>query len=433
MPPPPDEVRAGDGLSGLPETHAAALAAAHGAGSMLGAHCDLALVFMSEHHADRASVVTRAVRDVLSPSNVLAVTGSGVLGHGLELESAPGVAVLALRLPGVRVTVFTGDDLALAGPASDEGEAELASRAGFDAAHRGTLLFADPYSVPIAGLLARMDIARGRHAGPVMGGAAGAAGGPGRNALALNDRVLRQGLIGVSLSGPIQVDAIVSQGVKPIGPAMTITRARNNLIQEIDHRPAWGVVEQIIEGLPARDRPLLASGMLVGRAIDETKTRHGRGDFVIGRVIGVDAGSGGVAVDAFTRPGQIIRMHLRDADTASSDLSLLLDAQGLHERPAGALVVTCAGRGSALFGAPHHDAQAVARAFQAGPPGELLAKTGAALGPQGPGVPSAGFFAQGEIGPIAGRTFLHGFTACVALFRSARAVAATDALEKHPR
>ncbi|MCC6283823.1 MAG: FIST C-terminal domain-containing protein [Phycisphaerales bacterium] len=419
MPPSSDAVRAGAGLSGLPETHAAALAAANGAASALASRCDLALVFVSEHHADRASVAARAVREVLAPGTLLAVTGSAVLGHGLELESAPGVSVLALSLPGVTLTPFSGDDLTIEEPAGEEAGAELATRAGFGPTHRASLLFADPYSVPLAGLLARLDLARGRGAGPIVGGAAGATGGPGRNALVLNDRVLRQGLVGVSLAGDLRVDAIVSQGVKPVGPAMTVTRARNNLIQEIDHRPAWSVVEQIIEGLPARDRPLLASGMLVGRAIDEAKPRHGRGDFVIGRVIGVDAASGGVAVDAFTRPGQIIRMHLRDADTASSDLSLLLDAQSLHERPAAAMVVTCAGRGSALFGTPHHDARAVARAFQPAPPGELLAKAGAALGPHGAGVPSAGFFAQGEIGPVAGRTFLHGFTACVALFRSA--------------
>jgi len=63
------------------------------------------------------------------------------------------------------------------------------------------------------------------------------------------------------------------------------------------------------------------------------------------------------------------------------------------------LLFTCNGRGTRMFSQPHHDAAAIARA----------------LGP----LPLAGFFAQGEIGPIGRQNFVHGFTASIALFEQA--------------
>jgi len=99
------------------------------------------------------------------------------------------------------------------------------------------------------------------------------------------------------------------------------------------------------------------------------------------------------------RPGQIVRLHARDADSADRDLAEALDLRTAAlggAAPAGALAFTCNGRGRELFGSPDHDAAALERAFA--------------------GAPVAGFFAAGEIGPVGGECFLHGFTATVAIF-----------------
>jgi small ligand-binding sensory domain FIST len=93
-----------------------------------------------------------------------------------------------------------------------------------------------------------------------------------------------------------------------------------------------------------------------------------------------------------------VRMQVRDAESAHDDLVHALGRQvaALRGPPAGALLFTCNGRGSHMFGAPGHDAQAVADAFG--------------------GAPTAGFFCAGEIGPVGGRNYVHGFTATLAVF-----------------
>jgi len=219
------------------------------------------------------------------------------------------------------------------------------------------------------------------------------------------------------------VDTVVSQGCRPFGPPMVITKARGNIILQLAGRPALEAVHEAVGDLPEEDRQKLQAGLFVGRVINEYKDRFGRGDFLIRNVMGVDQKSGALAVGDLVKTGQTIRLHFRDATTASEDLSLLMDAQKLYDRPAGALLITCNGRGSKLFGRPNHDVAAVLRAFAPASSGEELAKSGHSIAPASPGqphpIPLAGFVAAGEIGPIGGGSFLHGQSACVALFRGA--------------
>jgi len=98
------------------------------------------------------------------------------------------------------------------------------------------------------------------------------------------------------------------------------------------------------------------------------------------------------------RLGQTLRLQVRDAAAAHEDLMEALgrEAAALGRPPAGALLFTCNGRGSGMFGTPDHDARAVDEAFSHAPTG--------------------GFFCAGEFGPVGGRNFVHGFTATVAVF-----------------
>jgi len=95
--------------------------------------------------------------------------------------------------------------------------------------------------------------------------------------------------------------------------------------------------------------------------------------------------------------GETIQFHVRDAATADEDLRTLLEWEA--EPAAGALLFTCNGRGSRLFSVPDHDASLVSRKLE--------------------GLPLAGFNCAGEIGPIGGKNFLHGFTASIAMLRDA--------------
>ncbi len=138
-------------------------------------------------------------------------------------------------------------------------------------------------------------------------------------------------------------------------------------------------------------------GLHIGRVINEYQEAFGRGDFLVRNVIGADE-SGSIAITDQIRIGVTVQFHVRDAETADEDLrSLLAELEG-DTHYEGALLFTCNGRGTRLFSKPDHDVQALRDA----------------LGP----LPVAGFFAMGELGPVGGQNFVHGFTASIALFET---------------
>jgi small ligand-binding sensory domain FIST len=202
----------------------------------------------------------------------------------------------------------------------------------------------------------------------------------------------------VSISGHTEVDCVVSQGCRPIGPPVVITKGKNNVVAELGGRKPLEVVQEIAQDLDEKERFLLSKGLLVGVVIDEYKDRFGRGDFLIRNVVGIDQKNGAMAVADVIRVGQTIQFHVRDAETAREDLQLLLDAQELKEKPFAGLLFTCNGRGERLFETPNHDVGVVR---------ERLGR-----------IPVAGFFAAGEIGPVGDGSFVHGHTASLALFRT---------------
>jgi small ligand-binding sensory domain FIST len=204
--------------------------------------------------------------------------------------------------------------------------------------------------------------------------------------------------VGVSLEG-VELLPCVSQGAAPLGREVTITAAEGNLIHELAGRPALETIETIVSELTPCERVLIAGGMLIGIVIDAGQPEYEHGDFLVRGLLGADPDSGTVAVGAPVSTGQVVRLHARDAASADEDLHralrLRVDAMA-GSPPAGALVFSCNGRGSAMFGVADHDASVVAEELS--------------------GAPAAGFFAAGEIGPVGGRSFLHGFTATVAVF-----------------
>jgi small ligand-binding sensory domain FIST len=204
--------------------------------------------------------------------------------------------------------------------------------------------------------------------------------------------------VGVALRG-VEVWPCVSQGAAPLGPEATITAADGNIIIELAGRPALETVERIIGGLSPHERALVAQGLLMGIVIDGGKPEYEQGDFLVRGVLGADRESGALVIGATVDEGQVVRLHARDARSADQDLhrALRLRADALPEGDiAGALLFSCNGRGRAMFGTDDHDVAVLERE----------------LG----GAPAAGFFAAGEIGPVGGRSFLHGFTATVAVF-----------------
>lgn len=381
-----------------------------------GESCDLALCFFSKHHIDQSIEMARTIREVLRPRMLIGVSSHGVIAGATEVERTPGIAILAGSMPQVSLRGFTTDDLMSTYDAPD-GLDRLEGAIGSGDSLRGLLLFSDPTTVPMIRLIPTLGDAAGDNV-PIIGGMASAGKEPGANALILDDRVVRAGLVGVSISGPVRIDSIVSQGCRPFGPMMIVTKAKGNLILELSGRPAIDAVREAVAEFGERAERVLKGGLFIGRVINEYKERFGRDDFLIRPIVGVQPDLGGIGVGDIIRVGTTVRMHVRDATTAREDLAMLLDGQAVHEPPAGALLITCNSRGKKLFGEPHHDAKAVARLFASPRAGEARARGGKDVGPIDPPPPVAGFFAAGEIGPVGRRSYLHGHTTCLAMFRN---------------
>jgi small ligand-binding sensory domain FIST len=381
--------RVGAGLSTLEDAAAAALEAAGAAAASLGdSPVDLALVFLAPPHLAEAPEVAGIVRETLAPGCLLGCVAEGVIGGERELEEGPGVAVWAASLPGAALTPFHATVDVSGEEAEVDGIPELEDPAL-------VLLIVDPFSFPAAGLVEALGAL---YPGvPVVGGLATGGGRPGLQALILDDLVADGGAVGVSIAG-VPVEAVVSQGCAPLGSDAVITRAKGNVIYELAGKPAYERLKEIVAGLSPRERLLAARGLLAGIVIDENKPEYGRGDFLMRGIVGADEESGALAIGEEVRVGQTVRFHARDAGSADEDLERAL-REALRQapgEPAGALLFTCNGRGTHMFEAPDHDSRAVATAL---------------------GSPAvAGFFCGGEIGPVGGRSFLHGFTATMAIF-----------------
>jgi small ligand-binding sensory domain FIST len=374
----------GVGLSQNPDSLDAGLEAAGVARAGLGnGHADLAVVFASGGHLVAPEALLAGVNGSLAPSALLGCGAGGVLAAGRELEGGSAVAVWAASFGGGGATPFhlEFDDRL-------EGMPELTDA-------RAVIMLSDPYSFPTDAALA--ELSERAPAVPVLGGISSAIT-DGGGTLFLGEEVFERGAVGVTLDG-IEVLPCVSQGAAPFGPELTITAGEENLIHELAGRPALETVERVIGGLPPRERAQAAAGLLIGIVIDGGKPDYEQGDFLVRGVLGADPDTGVVAVGAPVHIGQVVRLHARNAGSADQDLrrALQLRVEALAGRPpAGALVFSCNGRGRAMFGPCDHDA--------------------ALVDDQLGGAPAAGFFAAGEIGPVGGRSFLHGFTATVAVF-----------------
>ncbi|HRP62313.1 MAG TPA: FIST N-terminal domain-containing protein [Phycisphaerales bacterium] len=396
-PPRTDRYAASSVISGHLDTRTAALEVASQLQEELGGKPDLLLLFGSYHHRAAFDDAARTVRETLAPRELLGVTAEAVLGSDEEMDGHAGLSAIAFRLGDAKLHTWTTGPQ---NPVPLRDPAGVRDRIGLTDDFRAAILLADPFTTPIARLLPALATCGGEQIVPIVGGMASGGTQPGLNVMVLNDKVMAAGGVGVTISGAIEIDFVVSQGCRPIGKPMVVTKADQNVILELGSRKAMEALQEMAQGLSDAEKQLLTKGLLVGTVINEYKDRFGRGDFLIRNILGFDQQRGGIGVGDLPRVGQTIQFHVRDAATAAEDLELLLEAQQLDEPPFGALLFTCNGRGVRLFGEPGHDLQLIHDRLS--------------------GVPTAGFFAAGEIGPIGDASFLHGHTASLALFRKPR-------------
>ena len=375
-------------LTADPE-EAAALAVRDARASLGEGPPSFGVMFASAHFLGAAEALAAAVAEQAGPLPLIGCVAESVVGSAREVESE------------AAVSLWLGADL---GPVETFAMEFVATPSGgafggyrFGQGETGVhLMICDPFTFPADDLLAHLN----KHVPGtvVMGGMASGGLGERQTRLFLDDRVLSSGAVGARLAGA-RIHPLVSQGCRPVGEPYTITGAERNLIRELGGRPPLERLRKLVATLPDRDKNLLARGVHVGIVMDEYRSEGRQGDFLIRGIVGIDAESGALVVGDEVEVGQTVQFHVRDAESADEDLRRTLEREVAAlggRRAAGALLYTCNGRGSRLFSEPDHDAGLMARIL-----GDI---------------PVAGFFCAGELGPVGGRNFLHGFTASIALF-----------------
>ena len=360
----------------------------------LGVQPDVAVLFTSGDHMGNTDEIAAAVLELLNPGAFIGTTAVSVAAGEREIEEETAAVLWVGSLGGANAPRARAVRLGGVPDAAADDEALIAALNQVHAAgDLSMIVLADPYSYPV-------DAALGHWAErwpdvSVLGGLSSGAPMPGGNRIVVDGSVHRDGAAALIVGGSANVTHLVSQGCRPIGQPYIITEAEGNVVKSLGGMPPFERLQQVFSKLDPADQRLVQRGLHVGRVTDERKIDFERGDFLIRGVLGADRDSGAIAIGDEAPIGATVQFHVRDAETADEDLRAAL-AHSLQTE--GALLFTCNGRGTHLFDAPHHDASA------------LVDQTSAEV---------AGMFCAGEIGPVGARSYVHGFTASMALFSDA--------------
>lgn len=358
---------------------------------------DLLVAFVSPHFQFEYDRLPTLIGRRLTPGLLAGCSAGGVIGGGTEVERQPAISLTAAVLPGVRAVPLLVDVESTPAPGAPAAAwEEVVQVRAADRPH--FLLLPDPFTFDSEALLEGLDAAFPEST--KVGGLASGGEQPGSNALYIDGQVRRGGLVGVAFTGNVEIDTVVAQGCRPIGEPMFVTAAERNLICELDGRRPVEVLQELYQRSAERDRQLFRHSLFLGIVMRERQQQYGHGDFLIRNIMGIDERSGRLAVGAVVREGTVVQCHLRDAKTSADDLEDLLRRYAEEARltaPVGSLLFACLGRGTGLYGSPNHDSD------------EFRRRVG--------DVPLGGFFCNGEIGPVQGTAFLHGYTSSFGIFR----------------
>ncbi len=358
----------------------------------------LGLVFMAPPFFEHAREALEIIRLHARTPLLAGCSSHALVATGHEIERDAGLALALYHLPGAELHGF---HFPARDVAEDVGAGYWPRQSGVAPEHtRGWLLFADPFHMRTDQWLRGWNAAYAPR--PILGGLAAGRDGEFASQVYLNGHVYEEGGVAVSVGGAVGIAGLVAQGCEPVGDTWTITRAEGSVIHQIGNRPAYQVLQETFAALPEAQRNRAKGNIFVGLAVNEYTDEFRRGDFLIRNLIGGDPKSGALQVAAFPRQGQAVQFQLRDATAATADLAEHL-AQARADLAGklvyGGCLCVCNGRGTHLFGRADHDAGLVARS----------------LGP----LAFAGFFGNGEFGPVGPRNFIHGYSATLALFTKA--------------
>lgn len=353
-----------------------------------GKNPDLVMVFFTPHHSGEAEHFREGILQALEPDVILGGPGVGVIGES-EIESMAGLVLWGACWPDAIIEPFhlEMDEV--------DGEPSLVGWPTEVSDGATAILLADPYTSPVDQVISGLGERFPKM--PVIGGIISGSQGPGEALLLSRDAILDEGCTGIIVGGAVRCDPLVSQGCRPVGHHFVITSAERNVIASLGGKPALQQLTELFQELDPGDKEKIQKGEFhVGRVIDERKSSFQSEDFLVRNVLGQQ--NGALAISDLVRPGQTVQFMVRDSESASSELTKMVQTHADRGPALGALLFSCNGRGQRFFEIENHDLGVVQNGF--------------------PDLPTAGFFAGGEIGPVGGDSFVHGFTASIALFRA---------------
>lgn len=379
----PGDTRVAEAFTANSSTAAAVREVATNVAEQLGGNPDLVVIFFTPDHSEGAHLMREGLQRHLGPIDALVgCSSASLIGGGAEHESGPGMCLWAARLPGTQVQAF---DLKLT-PREDQSYVRGWPDVGKEAS---VVLLAEPKSFPIDPFLTSL-----RNGGRFPTLVGGLVSSPPTPCLISNEVIKNSGAVGFVMAGAMRLEPVLSQGCRPVGPMFTITSSEQNLVLELDGESAYERLESLVEELPDDEAKRFHKAPHVGLSMDR---KHQSGsNFLVRGIMSLDPANGALAVAEQVSEGMKLQFHARDGVAAHHDFESLLDlTSGFYTEPAGALLFDCMGRGPSLFGRRDHDIELVHQHW--------------------PELPVSGFHASGEIGPLGGAPYIHGFTASMGL------------------
>jgi small ligand-binding sensory domain FIST len=362
---------------------------------LIAPEVSLGLVFMSPKFFAQAQQVLEIFRVHAQIPLLAGCSGSSLIAAEHEVEGANGLVLALYYLPGAKLTAFHFTQEMVE---QSQGEDYWQSKTGVTRAQvNGWLAFVDPFHLDAEAWLQSWNASYGSK--PVFGGLASGAFPEPYTQVYVNGEVFEEGGVALAVGGEVELSGVISQGCTPIGESWTLTRVHQNYIQYIANRPAYTVLAETVQNLTLEEQRKAQGNLFIGLVVNEYLEDFHRGDFLVRNLLGADPSSGVLAVAALPRAGQTVQFHRRDPAAATEDMNELLNRarRNLAGRTVyGSCLCCCNGRGVNFFNAPDHDAAMIQKQ----------------LGPFG----LAGFFCNGELGPIGDKNFLHSYTASLALF-----------------
>ncbi len=359
----------------------------------------LGLVFASPKYMDTALELVDVLRSSVGIPTLAGCVSGGIICNEMEHERDAGIALGLYYLPGAQL-----QDLAFSSSmARDAAKSEEEGfwRRRFDPGSESInswLVFAEPLHFDVETWINSWQ--RDFPGKPIYGGLSHFDPEEKQSLVVWNDSLLTNGGVAIGFAGGVCIRGLTAQGCTPVGETWTITKVKDNVLERIGNRPAFQIMEDTFNQMSNDLRVRSRGNLFIGLAVDEYQEDFGRGDFVVRNLMAANPENGQLTVGAFPRVGQTMQFQIRDGEAAATELKELVAnkiSENADKRVFGACLSNCAGRGWAMFGLPHHDATIIYRMIK----------------PQA----MAGFFGNGEFGPVGNRNFVHGYTSSLAVFK----------------